>query len=88
MKNSPPPTTEPSHNINHAIELILKEYLNNLNGNNPCNLHEVVVSHIEKQLIKTIMEHVDANQTIAAKILGISRSTLRAKIKKHNILPS
>ena len=38
---------------------------------------------IEKQLIKQALQKIDYNQTKAAELLGISRDTLRYKIKKY-----
>jgi DNA-binding protein Fis len=46
--------------------------------------HEVV-SDAEKAIIEEALRRSFGNQTIASKILGINRNTLRFKIKKFNI---
>lgn len=48
-------------------------------------VYDMVISYIEKMLIEKALERSFGNQVIAAKILGINRNTLRAKIKKLRI---
>jgi len=49
------------------------------------NLYKFVVSSIEKPLIEKVLEATDGNQLQAARILGINRNTLHAKIAKLKI---
>jgi DNA-binding protein Fis len=48
-------------------------------------VYEKVISYIEKILIEKTLERSYGNQVMAAKILGLNRNTLHAKIKKLNI---
>jgi DNA-binding NtrC family response regulator len=48
-------------------------------------VYDKVIGTAEKQLIKKALERSFGNQSIAAKLLGISRNTLRLKIKKLDI---
>lgn len=50
-------------------------------------LYEAVLERIELPLIQHILERTDGNQFKAARILGINRNTIRAKIKKLGIEP-
>jgi two-component system nitrogen regulation response regulator GlnG len=45
-------------------------------------LYRSVIEAIEKPLLEHILDRTDGNQLKAAKILGINRNTMRAKIKK------
>jgi len=45
------------------------------------------LSEIEKDQIKNVLQHTKGNKTQAAKILGISRVNLLAKIKKYQLQP-
>ncbi len=49
------------------------------------HIYRAVVEEIEKPLIEAVLERVEGNQLKAAKMLGINRNTLRAKIKKLEI---
>ncbi len=46
----------------------------------PCDLHEIVISQVEKPLIELTLEYTNGNQLKAAEMLGINRNTLRKKI--------
>ncbi len=48
-------------------------------------LYKSVLEVIEKQLIEHILERTEGNQLKAARILGLNRNTIRAKIKKLGI---
>ncbi len=54
-------------------------------GQNSGELYKVTVEDMEKSLISSVLERTEGNQLKAAKILGINRNTLRAKIKKLGI---
>jgi DNA-binding NtrC family response regulator len=45
------------------------------------------LSEIEKDQIKNVLQHTKGNKTQAAKILGISRVNLLAKVKKYQLQP-
>ncbi len=48
-------------------------------------LYRCVFEMIERPLIEKTLERTEGNQLKAARILGINRNTLRAKIKKLGI---
>jgi DNA-binding protein Fis len=48
-------------------------------------IYKIVVEAVEKPLIEKALARTFGNQLKAAKILGISRNTLRAKITKFGI---
>ncbi|HET9594214.1 MAG TPA: sigma-54 dependent transcriptional regulator [Anaeromyxobacteraceae bacterium] len=45
----------------------------------------LVLEDVEKKLIVEAMERANGNQSKAARLLGISRDTLRYRLKKHNM---
>jgi two-component system nitrogen regulation response regulator GlnG len=51
-------------------------------------LYKYVLEIVEKPLIEHALERTYGNQLKAAKILGINRNTIRAKIKKLGIDPN
>lgn len=70
-----------STNVKKAVEL----YFLQLNGHDAAGLYAMVMSEVEKPLLESVLEHTGYNQTKAAKILGLSRSTLRKKLDEYNI---
>jgi Fis family transcriptional regulator, factor for inversion stimulation protein len=49
------------------------------------NIYNMVMAEIEAPLIKAVMRHTKGNQSKAAILLGISRGTLRKKLKQYDI---
>jgi Fis family transcriptional regulator len=49
-------------------------------------LYNTLVEAVEEPLIKLVLDHFRHNQVRSAKILGISRGTLRKKMKKYGFL--
>ena len=74
-------TTQMNGSLKDSTTLALKQYFKILNGHTPCDLYKLVIKEVELPLIKTVMEHAKQNQTQAAAMLGINRSTLRKKLK-------
>jgi len=73
---------EPIRNsVSSAIEL----YLGDLGGHEVNDLYHVVMNEVEPAILGVVMEHVEGNQTQAAEILGISRGTLRKKLKQYSL---
>ncbi len=48
-------------------------------------LYKAVLDEIERPLIEHVLERTEGNQLKAARILGLNRNTIRAKIKKLGI---
>ncbi len=63
----------------------LNSYFSQLDGHAPSGLYQMVMEEVERPLFQTVMEHTGGNQTRAASLLGISRSTLRKKLARFEI---
>lgn len=63
----------------------LKRYIKDITALERANLYDSVISEVEKALIKIVMDVTEGNQVKAAKALGISRSTLREKLRLYKI---
>ena len=68
-------------NLNKAIDNIDEVFLTAKNG----EIYTTVIGHIEKEVIEKALAYSSGNKISAAKMLGINRNTIHAKIKKHNI---
>ncbi|MCB1786763.1 MAG: DNA-binding transcriptional regulator Fis [Chromatiaceae bacterium] len=74
--------TEP---LREAVRDALSRYFDQLNGADPAELYQLVIEQVERPLFRTVMDHTGGNQSRAAQILGISRSTLRKKLAQYEI---
>lgn len=63
----------------------LESYFATLNGHQPGRLYELVLREIEAPLFKAVLDYAAGNQSRAAEILGISRGTLRKKLKTYGL---
>lgn len=68
----------------HVVETV-RQYLStegtkNLNS---MNLYQAVIEEIEAPLFRSVMEMTRYNQSKAARVLGVSRGTLRTKLKRY-----
>lgn len=75
----------PTHSLREHAEKTLRRYFADLNGHDPAELYEMVLGEIEQPLLTTLMEYTRGNQSRAAAILGLNRSTLRKKLRKYKI---
>jgi len=70
--------------MNSEIEKVIysstKGYLNMCGDLDSSDLYKVVVGMTEKALIKAVLEYYDGNISKSAKVLGITRVTLRKKL--------
>ncbi|SMF93584.1 Fis family transcriptional regulator, factor for inversion stimulation protein [Methylomagnum ishizawai] len=79
----PGPGTAPI--LSEQVRLALRHYFAGLDGHAATGLYAMVISEVEKPLIETVLEHCGHNQSRAAQVLGLSRSTLRKKMNQYGI---
>jgi Fis family transcriptional regulator len=48
-------------------------------------MYSLVLGEVEPPLFRVVLEYTDGNQSLASDILGISRATLRKKLKQYRI---
>lgn len=71
--------------LNGSVKVALDSYFKNLDGHEPSNLYQLILEEVEKPLLERVLEHTNSNQTKTATILGISRGTLRKKLKQYHL---
>ena len=75
-----------SNEIGRSIEHSLDEYFRRLDGEAPHGVYDMVIGHVERALLVSILERAQGNQTHAADMLGMNRNTLRAKLAKYKLI--
>ena len=78
--------TNPNQPLHDSVRQALESYLLQLKGQSPTNLYELVLAEVEVPLLETVMEYTRNNQSRAAILLGLSRGTLRKKLKIYGML--
>ena len=71
--------------LSRHVKLAVRNYFKDLDGHDPSDLYNIVLAEIEKPLLETVMEQVRGNQSRAARLLGINRSTLRKKLSIYGL---
>jgi len=74
--------TEP---LRECVRNAMRSYLRSLDGHEVTDLHGMVLEEVERPLIETLLDYTQGNQTRAARLLGLSRSTLRKKMVCYGI---
>jgi Fis family transcriptional regulator len=72
--------------IEEAVRHSLEVYFKDLRGEDPDQLHHMMIHVIEKPLLDVVMKHAEGNQSRAAGWLGLNRNTLRKKLTEHKLL--
>lgn len=66
-----------------AVRQVVNDYINTVGEENIHHLHELVLEQIEPPLLEMVIKKVNYNQSKAAKLLGLSRGTLRKKLMHY-----
>ena len=61
----------------------VQKYFSELKDTDPVDLYAFVLEEIETPLFRAVMEHCKYNQSRAAAMLGVSRGTLRTKLRNY-----
>jgi Fis family transcriptional regulator len=72
--------------LHDSVRQALESYFTQLKGQAPNNLYELVLAEVEVPLLEAVMEYTKGNQSRAAILLGLSRGTLRKKLKIYGML--
>ena len=74
-----------SNELVDCVRRNLNRYFRDLDGETPHAIYEMVITSVERPMLEVVMKQAKGNQTVAAAMLGISRSTLRRKLAEHNL---
>lgn len=78
--------TQKNQPLHDSVRQSLENYLSQLKGQLPSNLYELILAEVEAPLMDAVMEYTKGNQSRAAIVLGLSRGTLRKKLKMYGLL--
>lgn len=75
-----------STDLQACVRASLQAYFDDLDGETPANMYDMVLRLVEQPLLETVMAQADQNQSRAAQWLGLNRNTLRKKLQEHDLL--
>jgi Fis family transcriptional regulator len=75
-----------STTLNQVVKETLRNYFSNIGNEQPIDFYSILLEEIERPLLEVLINHTDYNQVKMANILGISRGTLRKKLKQYGML--
>lgn len=81
-----PVVTEHSTPLRESVKHAVERYFTHLDGQSVTDLYDMVISEVEEPLLTTVMRIVNQNQSQAARLLGISRGTLRKMLERYGML--
>ena len=81
-----PTEAEAEATLRDTVGTYLEKYIKQFGEDTPKHLYKEMLKLIEKPLLVGIMKFTRNNQSRAAKLLNISRGTLRKKLKVYGLL--
>jgi len=75
-----------STTLRQAVKDTLRNYFTNIGNEQPVDFYSILLEEIERPLLEVLINHTHYNQVRMANILGISRGTLRKKLKQYGLL--
>lgn len=74
--------------LKNSVKQSLEFYFKQLDGTPPNDFYDLLMAQVEPPLLEVVLKHTNNNQSKAAKLLGISRGTLRKKLALYNLSQS
>lgn len=75
--------TKQDQGLQDIVYNLVNRFLIENKGKSIENLYDMILSEIEPPLLQAVMEKRRGNQLQAARILGISRGTIRKKLQRY-----
>jgi Fis family transcriptional regulator len=67
------------------VQQAIRRYLEDMGASQPECLYRTLMAEVEPPLIEEVLRYTQGNQSQTAKILGMTRNTLRAKLNRYDI---
>ena len=72
--------------LKELVRKQIDQYFDELDGEIPKDLYDLVVGQVEHALLDAALAQSNNNQSKAAEMLGVSRGTLRTRMKLFGLL--
>lgn len=71
--------------IRQNVQEAIRRYLEDMGQSQPNGLYRTLMAEVEPPLIEEVLRYTQGNQSRCAKILGMTRNTLRTKLHRYQI---
>jgi DNA-binding protein Fis len=71
--------------LGELVTNALEQYFDDLNGEIATDLYALFLKEVEKPLLQVVLRETKGNLSLAAKVLGINRGTLRTRLNKYGL---
>lgn len=71
--------------LREHVQKTIRQYLEDMGNTEPEHIYRKLLSEIEPPLIEEVLSYTRGNQSRAARILGMTRNTLRSKLTRYSI---
>ena len=72
--------------LKEVVTNSVRNYFAELDGQPTTDFYSLVLQQIELPLLIETMRYTNQNQTLASKILGLNRGTLRTKLRQYKLI--
>ena len=71
--------------LRQNVQDAIRRYLEDMGQSQPESLYRTLMAQVEPPLIEEVLRFTQGNQSRTAKILGMTRNTLRTKLHRYDI---
>ena len=71
--------------LRRNVQEAIRRYLEDMGQSQPECLYRTLMAEVEPPLIEEVLRFTQGNQSQTAKILGMTRNTLRTKLNRYDI---
>lgn len=72
--------------LRQSVQKAIRHYLEDMGPSQPDSLYRTLMAEVEPPLIEEVLRYTQGNQSRTARILGMTRNTLRAKLNRYHIM--
>ncbi len=72
-----------SQPLRECVRIALDRYFAQMDGHSMHGIYRMVLDEVEPPILEAVLRHCGGNQSRAAEMLGMSRSTLRKKLAEY-----
>ncbi|MEJ2384211.1 MAG: helix-turn-helix domain-containing protein [Xanthomonadales bacterium] len=71
--------------LRENVKEAIRRYLEDMGTSQPDSLYRTLLAEVEPPLLEEVLRYTQGNQSRTAKILGMTRNTLRTKLNRYRI---